>query len=58
MNEQAYRSIFAIIGLGVGMVLMIVLGLQGLLGGAIFGAGGAVLGGMLGERIARGRGTK
>lgn len=58
MSEQAYRSIFAILGLAVGLGLMMLLGLGGMIPGAIFGAGGAVLGGMTGEQIARRSGAK
>lgn len=53
MSEDLYRSMFAIIGLVLGMVLMVALGLGGMIPGALFGAGGAVLGGMTGEWIAR-----
>jgi len=56
MRTQGYRSLFAILGIICGMVVMISLGFGGLIPGFIFGAGGAVGGGMLGERIARGRG--
>lgn len=56
MTEQAYRSLFAILGLFVGLGSMVGLGFGGIIPGAIFGAGGAVMGGMLGERIARRRG--
>jgi uncharacterized membrane protein len=54
-REQVYRSVCAILGLILGMVCMVALGLQSLVGGAIFGAAGAVLGGMTGERLARRR---
>lgn len=53
MSEDVYRSMFAIIGLVLGMVLMVTLGFGGMIPGALFGAGGAVLGGMAGEWIAR-----
>ena len=55
MSEQVYRSLFAILGLVLGMLLMVGLGFGGMVPGAIFGAGGAVLGGIIGERIARSR---
>ena len=55
MSEQVYRSLFAIMGLVLGMLLMVGLGFGGMVPGAFFGAGGAVLGGIIGERIARGR---
>ena len=54
-SEQAYRSVFAILGLVVGLGVMVLLGMGCMIPGAVFGAGGAVLGGMLGERIARRR---
>lgn len=56
MSEQAYRSLFAVLGIVFGMTLMFVLGLRGMIPGAVFGAGGAVIGGMLGEAIARRQG--
>lgn len=55
MSEQIYRSFFAILGLVLGMLLMVGLGFGSMLAGAIFGAGGAVLGGITGEQIARRR---
>lgn len=55
MSEQVYRSFFAILGLVLGMLLMVGLGFGSMLAGAIFGAGGAVLGGITGEQIARRR---
>lgn len=53
MTEQGYRSIFAILGLVLGLGLMVLLGLGGMIPGAVFGAGGAVVGGITGERVAR-----
>lgn len=58
MTEQSYRSIFAILGLAIGLGLMVLLGFGGMIPGAVFGAGGAVLGGMTGEQIARRRGVR
>lgn len=55
MSEQIYRSLFAILGLVLGILLMVALDFGGMVPGAIFGAGGAVLGGIAGERIARRR---
>lgn len=52
-REQTYRSIAAITGLVLGLLVMWLLGLNGMLWGALFGAGGAVAGGMTGERLAR-----
>ena len=57
MSEEIYRSVFALIGLALGLGLMFALGFGGMVPGALFGAGGAVLGGITGERIAR-RGTR
>jgi len=49
MTKDRYRSIGAIIGLCLGVGLMIGLGYSGMIPGALFGAGGAVLGGISGE---------
>ncbi len=58
MSEQAMRSTFAVLGLAFAMALMVYLERGGILWGFVFGAGGAVLGGMLGETLARrGRGA-
>ncbi|MCA9138575.1 MAG: hypothetical protein KDB00_17510 [Planctomycetales bacterium] len=51
MSRDNYRSIGAITGLALGITLMISLGKHGVIPGAIFGAGGALAGGVLGERI-------
>ncbi len=51
MNEDTYRTIGAIIGLAAGIGLMISLGLGGMITGALFGAGGAVAGGICGEKL-------
>ncbi|HBJ38436.1 MAG TPA: hypothetical protein DDZ51_27525 [Planctomycetaceae bacterium] len=48
------RSLGAIVGLAAGLSLMWALGLGGVLYGFLFGAGGTVIGGMLGERLASG----
>jgi hypothetical protein len=53
MSEQAMRSLFAVLGLAVVMGLMVFMGRGGLIWGFVYGAGGAVLGGMLGETLAR-----
>ena len=58
MNEQAMRSVGAITGLVLAMLLMHWLGRGGLIWGFVFGAGGAVLGGMFGETVARMRGRR
>ncbi|MEO1525676.1 MAG: hypothetical protein AAFX06_09575 [Planctomycetota bacterium] len=58
MTEQGYRSVGAITGLVVGLALMRVVGQGGLVATFCFGAGGAVVGGMLGERIHDQRGGK
>ena len=51
MSKDNYRSIGAILGLAIGLGLMFVMGLGGMIPGAVFGAGGAVLGGITGEKI-------
>ncbi|TWU10958.1 hypothetical protein [Allorhodopirellula heiligendammensis] len=57
--RDTFRSVGAIIGLVLGLALMWMLGWGGMVPAAIFGAGGAVIGGMSGERIAdRGGRTK
>jgi len=51
MTQETYRSIGAIVGVIIGVVSMALLGFSGLIAGFCFGAGGAVLGGILGERV-------
>ncbi len=51
MSRDNYRTIGALIGLAVGVGLMYLLGQSGLVAGAVFGAGGCVLGGITGEKI-------
>ncbi|MCS7470460.1 hypothetical protein NZK35_27735 [Stieleria sp. ICT_E10.1] len=51
MSRESYRSVGAIVGLGLGIALMVMAGQGGVLPGAIFGAGGALAGGILGEKI-------
>ena len=51
MNEDSYRTIGAIIGLAFALVLMVGMGLGGMIPGALFGAGGAVVGGICGEKF-------
>ena len=51
MSRENYRSIGAIMGLVVGILLMLGLRQGGVIPGAIFGAGGALIGGILGERV-------
>ena len=51
MSRERYRSLGAIAGLAIGIVLMNLVGQSGVLPGAIFGAGGALLGGIIGERV-------
>jgi len=46
------RSLGAIAGLVAGISLMWMLGLGGVFYGFVFGAGGSVIGGMIGERFA------
>ncbi len=51
MSEDTYRTIGAISGLLLGMLLMVALGMGGMVAGALFGAGGAVTGGICGEKV-------
>nr|WP_201724009.1 hypothetical protein [Rhodopirellula sp. SM50] len=51
MSRDSYRSVGAIVGLGLGIALMVMAGQGGVLPGAIFGAGGALAGGILGEKV-------
>lgn len=52
MARDTARSLGAVTGLSLGFLIMWALGLTGLVAAFGFGAGGAVLGGMTGERIA------
>ncbi|QEG43233.1 hypothetical protein [Roseimaritima ulvae] len=52
MSEQNYRTIGSLCGLALGLAMMWALGIGGMIPGALFGAGGAVLGGITGERLA------
>lgn len=51
MSRESYRSIGAIIGLVIGFALMKLAGQGDIVAGAIFGAGGALSGGIIGERV-------
>ena len=51
MNRDNFRTIGAITGLVIGIGLMLLIGMAGLVPAALFGAGGAVLGGIIGERV-------
>ena len=51
MTRDNYRSVGAISGLALGIAVMMLLGLSGVLPGALFGAGGALAGGIAGERV-------
>jgi len=51
-ERERKRSLGAVIGLIAGLSLMSLLGLGGVLYGFVFGAGGTVMGGMIGERFA------
>ena len=51
MSVDNYRTICSIAGLSIGIIIMVVSGMSGLIPGFIFGAGGAVLGGIVGEKI-------
>ena len=50
MKTDTRRSIGALIGLSLGFTVMWALGLGGLVPAFVFGAGGAVAGGMTGEK--------
>jgi hypothetical protein len=52
------RSIGALTGLAIGVLLMWIFGYSGVLYGFLFGAGGAVAGGMTGERLVGDSGLK
>lgn len=51
MTVDGFRSIGAITGLVIGLALMIGLGYGGMIPGFLFGAGGAVAGGISGEKL-------
>ncbi|MGB7348158.1 MAG: hypothetical protein WBD20_28295 [Pirellulaceae bacterium] len=51
MTEDNYRTICSITGLAIGMGIMFASGWAGMIPGAIFGAGGAVAGGIVGEKL-------
>ena len=51
MTQDNYRTIFAIAGLAIGLGIMLALKFGGMIPGALFGAGGAVVGGIIGERF-------
>mgnify|MGYP006266435631 CR=1 FL=1 len=51
MNEDNYRTIGAIVGMVLCLGLMFSLGIDGMLPGALFGASGAVAGGISGEKF-------
>ena len=53
MTEETCRRIGAVCGLSLGILLMWSLGFGGLIPGFVFGAGGAVAGGMVGESVGR-----
>jgi len=50
--RETARSLGAVIGLSLGFLIMWAVGLSGLVAAFCFGVGGAVLGGMTGERLA------
>jgi hypothetical protein len=55
MSKENYRTIGAVIGLTLGIALTIavriVFGHSSMISGALFGAGGAVAGGISGEQV-------
>jgi len=58
MTRDSFRTIGALLGLALGVGLMILLGQSGMLAGALFGAGGCVLGGISGEKLYDKAGTR
>jgi hypothetical protein len=52
MSREAGRSIGALLGLGIGALAMWALGYGGVIPLFLFGVGGVVAGGIIGERIA------
>ena len=51
MNRERCRTIGSILGLVVALSVMFLLGIYGMIPGALFGAGGAVVGGIGGEKF-------
>jgi outer membrane lipoprotein SlyB len=51
MSEDNYRTICSVLGLVIGLGIMFASGWGGMIPGAIFGAGGAVAGGIIGEKL-------
>ncbi|MEO9591516.1 hypothetical protein [Rhodopirellula bahusiensis] len=58
MSRDNYRTIGAIVGLGLGIGAMFLFGMSGVVPGAAFGAGGCVIGGIAGEQIFDRRGPR
>ncbi|WDQ16905.1 hypothetical protein [Rhodopirellula sp. P2] len=58
MSRDNYRTIGAIVGLALGIGAMFLLGMSGIVPGALFGAGGCVIGGIAGEQIFDRRGQQ
>tara|TARA_R110002049_G_scaffold2750_8_gene22295 strand:+ start:254417 stop:254587 length:171 start_codon:yes stop_codon:yes gene_type:complete len=56
MTQDGFRSIGAIAGLVIGLALMFALDFGGMIPGFLFGAGGAVIGGISGEKVFSRRG--
>ncbi len=54
MSREAGRSIGALAGLAIGAAMMWALGYGGVIPLFLFGAGGTMVGGMIGERMAGG----
>lgn len=55
MNHETGRSLGALAGLASGTTLMWALGYGGVIPLFLFGAGGTLLGGIIGERLAGGK---
>jgi hypothetical protein len=58
MSRDNYRTIGAIVGLVLGIGTMYLLSMSGIVPGALFGAGGCVLGGIVGEQMFDRRGQQ
>ncbi|KLU06593.1 putative signal peptide and transmembrane protein [Rhodopirellula islandica] len=58
MSRDNYRTVGAIVGLALGIGAMFLFGMSGIVPGAMFGAGGCVIGGIAGEQIFDRRGQQ
>lgn len=51
MTRDSFRSVGAIVGLILGILIMKWSGQSGVMAGGLFGAGGALMGGIAGEQV-------